>query len=142
MSKSNVFENDALKLYFNGTPIAGIADNAASSPLTNLYVTLHSADPGEAGNQTTNEVSYSGFARMPVGRNSTDLVVTNNQVVPANDIEFPEAGVGVNTSAPFFSIGTDLGGTGKIMYSGAISPAITITQGVIPRIGSFNISED
>jgi hypothetical protein len=142
MSKSNTFENDFLKLIYNATPIANLADNAASSPLTNLYLTLHTADPGEAGNQSTNEVSYTGFARIAVGRNNTDLVVTNNQVVPANDVEFAEAGVGVNTSATFWSIGTSLSGTGKILHSGAISPTINITQGVVPRLGSFNISED
>jgi hypothetical protein len=49
MSKSNAFENDLLKLIFNATAIANLADNAASSPLTNLYVSLHTADPGEAG---------------------------------------------------------------------------------------------
>ncbi len=48
MSKGNTFENDLLKLIFNATAIANIADNAGSSPLTNLYVSLHTADPGEA----------------------------------------------------------------------------------------------
>ena len=51
MSKGNTFENDWMKLIFNATAIANIADNAASSPLTNLYVSLHTADPGETGDQ-------------------------------------------------------------------------------------------
>jgi hypothetical protein len=51
MSKSNAFETDLLGLIFNGTAITTIADNAASTPLTNLYLALHTADPGEAGNQ-------------------------------------------------------------------------------------------
>jgi len=51
MSKGNTFENDLLKLIFNATAIAGIADNAGSSPLTSLYVSLHTDDPGEAGDQ-------------------------------------------------------------------------------------------
>jgi len=38
MSKSNAFENSLLKLIFNATAIANLADNAATSPLTNLYV--------------------------------------------------------------------------------------------------------
>lgn len=58
MSKGNTFENDLLLLIFNATAIGNIADNAASSPLTNLYVSLHTGDPGEAGNQTTNECAY------------------------------------------------------------------------------------
>jgi hypothetical protein len=55
VSKGNTFENDLLKLIFNATAIANIADNAAASPLTNLFVALHTADPGEAGDQTTSE---------------------------------------------------------------------------------------
>ena len=70
MSKGNTFENDILKLIFNATAIANIADNAASSPLTNLYASLHTADPGEAGDQTTNETSYTSYARVAVARTS------------------------------------------------------------------------
>ena len=44
MPKSSTFDNDLLKLIFNATAIANIADNAGSSPLTNLYLSLHTAD--------------------------------------------------------------------------------------------------
>lgn len=36
MSKGNTFETDLLALIFNGTAIANVADNAASSPLIGL----------------------------------------------------------------------------------------------------------
>jgi hypothetical protein len=36
VSKGDTFENDLVKLIFNATAIANIADNASSSPLTNL----------------------------------------------------------------------------------------------------------
>ena len=68
--KSATFENDILKLIFNGTAITNVADNAATSPLANLYVSLHTADPTDAGNQTSNEISYTGYARVAVARNS------------------------------------------------------------------------
>ena len=70
MSKGNTFENDLLKLIFNGTAIANLADDAGTSPLGNLYVSLHTADPGEAGDQTTNECAYSTYARQAVARRS------------------------------------------------------------------------
>ena len=69
MSKGNTFENDLVALIFNATAIANIADNASSSPLTSLYLALHSLDPGEAGDQTTNEVAYTSYARVAVTRN-------------------------------------------------------------------------
>ena len=49
MSKGDTTENDLLKLIFNATPIANLADNAATSPLTQLAVALHTGDPGEGG---------------------------------------------------------------------------------------------
>ena len=70
MSMGNTWENDLLKLIFQATAIANVADNAASSPLTNLYVSLHTADPGEAGDQTTSEISYTGYARVAVARST------------------------------------------------------------------------
>ena len=71
MSKGNTFENDLLGLIFNGTAIANLADDAATSPLTELYVSLHTADPGEAGDQTTNECAYTSYARVAVARTSS-----------------------------------------------------------------------
>ena len=68
MSKGNEYETDILKLLLNGEPIDGVADNAAASPLANLYVSAHNADPGEAGDQTTNETSYTSYARKAVAR--------------------------------------------------------------------------
>lgn len=44
MPKSITFDNDFLKLIFNATAIANIADNAATAPLTNIYLSLHTAD--------------------------------------------------------------------------------------------------
>ena len=71
MSKSNSLENALLDLIFKATAIANIADNAASSPLTNLYVSLHTSDPGEAGSQTTNECAYGSYARVAVARSGS-----------------------------------------------------------------------
>ena len=142
MSKGDTFENDLLKLIFNGTAIANLADNAASSPLTNLYFALHSADPGEGGSQTTNEVAYTSYARVAVSRNSTGFTVTGNSVSPVNDINFPTA-TGGSATATHFSIGTASSGAGKILYSGTLSPAIVISNGVPPVItNGTTVTED
>src|SRR6266404_9681241 len=133
MSKGNTFENDWLKLIFNGTAIANIADNAASSPLTNLYLSLHTADPGEAGSQTTSECAYTSYARVAVARNSGGWVVTGSTVSPASTIIFPTCTGGIET-ATFAAIGTASSGTGKILYSGAIFPTIPISNGVPPEL--------
>lgn len=142
MSKGNTFENDLLKLIFTATAIANIADNAGTSPLTNLYVSLHTGDPGEAGDQTTNECAYTSYARVAVARSGSGFTVSGNSVSPAAAIEFPAA-TGGSETATHFAIGTDASGTGKLLYSGALSPTIAISSGVTPRLGTATaITED
>lgn len=142
MSKGNTFENDLLKLIFNATAIANICDNAAASPLTNLYVSLHTADPGEAGDQTTSEVAYTSYARVAVARTSGGWTVTANSVSPVATISFP-AGTGGSGTATYFGVGTASSGAGKLLYSGAISPSIVCGSGVTPQLTTAStITED
>ena len=145
MSKSSSFENSLLLLIFNGTAITGIAQNA-SSPLTNLYVALHSADPGNGGSQTTNEVTtgqYSNYARQLVARTSGGWIVTNSQVKPASDISFLASSGGTGTTVTYFSVGTAASGAGVILYSGIIQPTIVVATGVQPKLtNSTTIQED
>lgn len=142
MSKGNTFETDLLQLIFNATAIANIADNAGTSPLTQLFVSLHTADPGEAGSQTTSEVAYTGYARVGVNRTSGGFTVTGNSVSPAANIDFGACTAGTAT-ATHFAIGTASTGTGKILYKGAISPTIAISTGVTPRLTTASaITED
>lgn len=142
MSKGDTFENDLVKLIFNATAIANIADNASSSPLTSLYLALHSSDPGEAGDQTTNEVAYTSYARVAVTRNSGGFTVSGNSVTLTANTDFP-ACTGSTATATYFSVGTASSGAGKILYSGAISPSIAISNGVTPRLTTgTTITED
>lgn len=142
MSKSNTFENDLLKLIFQATAIANLADNAASSPLTNLSVALHTSDPGEAGTQNTNEASYTSYARVSVARTSGGWTVTNNSVSPAANITFPTATGGAQTIT-HWSVGPTGGGATKIFYSGTVTPNIAVSTGVTPQLTTAStITED
>lgn len=135
MSKGDTFENDLVKLIFQGTAIANIADNAAASPLTNLYLSLHTGDPGEAGDQTTSEATYTSYARVAVARTSSGFTIANNQVTLAANTDFPAATGGTNTIT-HFGIGTASSGAGKLLYKGSLSPSISVSNGVTPRINS------
>lgn len=143
MSKSDAFENDFLKLTFQGVAIAGLADNAASAPATSLYLALHTADPGEAGNQGTSEVAYAGYARLAVPRSAGGFVVSGNAVGLVAEAVFatPGAGVSIGT-APFATVGTAPSGTGKVLYRMALTPAIVIGPNVVLRIPSMAVTED
>ena len=142
MSKANAFENDLLKLIFNGTAIADIAENDATSPLTNLYVSLHTADPGEAGDQTTSEATYTSYARVAVARTTGGWTVTANSVSPVASIDFPAATGGTNTIT-HFAVGTASSGAGKLLYSGTVTPNIAVSSGVTPKLTTAStITED
>jgi hypothetical protein len=142
MSKGNTFENDLLKLIFNATAIADIAENDTTSPLTVLWTSLHTANPDETGNQTSSDATYGAYARVSVARTTAGWVVTNNSVSPAAIITFPQATSGTNTIT-HAAVGTASTGTGKVLYKGALSPNIAVSAGVTPRITTAStITED
>jgi hypothetical protein len=133
MGKSTTFSNDLLKLIYNATAIANLADNAASAPLTNIYVALHTADPGAGGNQSTNEVSYTNYARQAVARSVAGWTVTNNNVSPAANIVFPQSSAGTPT-ATHFSTGVAISGATKIHHSGTVTPNIVVSTSVVQTL--------
>lgn len=146
--KTDVFEADFLKLIFNGTPIANIADNAAASPITNLYLSLHTADPTDAAasGQSTNETAYTGYARISVARTTGGWTVATvagvTTVVPVANVAFGQCTAGT-ASITHVGIGTAASGTGKLLFSGALSPAISVAVGVVPQITTAStITED
>jgi hypothetical protein len=127
----STFANDILKLIFQATAIANIADNAASSPLTNLFVSLHTADPS-AGDQTTSEATYTSYARVAVVRTSSGWTVSSNLAENTAAVTFPAATGGTNTIT-FFAIGTLTSGTGKILYAGALTASLAVSNGITPQ---------
>jgi hypothetical protein len=136
MSKSNVSENDLMLYVFNKTAFSWDA-------ITNLYISLHTADPGEAGNQTTNEATYTGYARVSVARSGAGWTVTGNQAVNAALVQFGQCSSGTN-AITHVAIGTSDSGAGQIIYSGALTSTLNVSAGIQPQFsaGSLAISED
>jgi len=148
MSKSNTFESDLLLLVFNNTNIALIGDATGlrgSTTVGSLFVALHTADPGEAGTQTTSEATYTSYARVAAARTAGVWTVTGTaptQVAPVAAINFPACTAGTNTIT-HFSIGTDTSGAGKVLYKGAVTPNISVSAGVTPQLTTAStVTED
>lgn len=123
----STFANDLQKLIFNATAIANVADNAATSPLTNLFVALHSAWPGAAGNQSTNEISYTGYGRATVARTSGGWTVSTNTVQPVANIDFGACTAG-SATAMFASVGVAVSGATKMIGLATIGGAPQIAS--------------
>lgn len=145
MSKGDAFEAALLDLIFLNTDIANIGDAAGlqnSAAAGSLFVALHTADPGEAGTQTTSEIAYTGYARVGVARSGVGWTRTGSSISPAANIDFGACTAGSGT-ATHFSVGTLSSGAGMILYKGAISPTIAVSAGVTPRLTtSTAITED
>lgn len=140
MSKSNVFETAILELIFNAVDIANIADDTVTAPATDLTVSLHTAEPGEAGDMSTNEATYTGYARVTVARTAGGWSVAGNTASPAADIVFPVATAGSET---LVAIGIGSGVGNDLMYSGSLTPSISVNPGVTPRVTTAStITED
>lgn len=134
MGKSTTTSNNALKLIFNATAWANMADNAASSPLTNLYVALHTADPGAGGTQATSECTYTSYARVAVARTTGGWTASSAaSTSPVATISFP-AGTGGSGTATYWSIGVASSGSTTILYSGTVTPNIVTGNGITPQL--------
>ena len=136
MSKSNVFETAFLTLVVNNTAITLIGDAAGLLPSAaagSLYMSLHTADPGEAGDQTTSEIAYTSYARVAIARTTGGFTVSGNAFSLAANCTFP-AGTGGTGTAAFWGLGTSSTGVGKLLWKGAISPSIVCGNGVTPQL--------
>lgn len=135
MGKSTTHSNSYLLLIFNATLFANVAINATTAPITSIFASLHTADPGTAGDQLTSEITYTSYARVGVVRTSAGWTVTTNSCSPVAAITFP-AGTGGAGTATHFGLGTLTSGAGVRLYSGTVTPNIVTGNGITPSLST------
>jgi len=133
MSKSNATENDIVKFIFNNV--------AMPSYGSNLQVNLHTADPGEAGTATTSAPTYTGYAAVAVARDAGGWTVASNQASNTAEVTFPECTGGSDTLT---HASVSVVGSGQILYSGALTASLAISNLITPRFpaGTLVMQED
>lgn len=146
MSKSNAFETSLLGLLFNNSDIAGIGDAGGlqnSATAGSLYISLHTADPGEAGDQTTSETAYTNYARVAVARSGAGWTVSGNSATNAAQITFPQCGA-TGATLTYVGIGTDSSGAGTLLYSGALNSSLAVALNITPLFAAsgLTVTED
>lgn len=146
MSATNAFETALLTLYFNNTDHANIGDAGGlqnSATAGSFYVSLHTGDPGEAGDQTTNEATYTSYARVAVARSGAGWTISGANVSNAAAINFPAATGGSNTIT-HFGIGSDSSGAGNLFFKGALGASLAVSTGITPSfaIGALDVDAD
>jgi len=128
MSKSNATENDLVAYIFNATAPSWAGNG-------NVYLSLHTADPGEAGSQTTSEATYTGYARVALSRDSSGWTVSSNQAVNTALVQFGLCSAGSETIT-HIAVGTATSGAGQILYSGALNSSIAVSANVQPQFAA------
>jgi nucleoside phosphorylase len=146
MSASNAFETDLLEHIFQNAAIANIGDAGGLQPSAaagSLYISLHTGDPGEAGDQTTSEAAYTSYARVAVARSAGGWTIADNAVDNAAAVVFPEA-TGGSETITHFGIGTASSAAGNLLFSGALDASLAVSSGITPSfaIGELNVTDD
>ncbi len=149
MSLSNSAESDLLKLLFNNTSWANVGDATGivgSTAAGSFYVSLHTADPGETGDQTTSETAYTNYLRVAVARTTGGWTVSGTaptQVANAAVVTFATGGASGSTLT-HFAIGRASSGAGEIIASAVLTNPLVVGSGVVPSfaIGALAVTAD
>ena len=139
--KGNTFAADILKLVFQAVANASLFQNG-TAPITNIYVSLHTADPSPSGDQTTSEATYTGYARVAVVRTSSGWSIAAETISNVAAINFPACTGGSNTIT-YVGIGTLSSGADELLYSGALTASLAVCNGITPSfaIGALTVTE-
>ena len=146
MSMTNAAEQAFLDLLFLNIDWANIGDASGlqnSAAAGSFYISLHTADPGEAGDQTTNETTYTGYARVAVNRTAGGWTRASSTISNAAKITVPQC-TGGTATITHFGIGTDSTSTGNLLMRGALTASLAVSNGIQPEfvIGALTAAVD
>ena len=138
MSMTNAAEAALLDLIFLNTDWANIGDAGGlqnSATAGSFYISLHTANPDETGDQTTNEIAYTSYARVAVARSAGGWTRSVSTVSNTALVQFPQC-TGSTGTATHFGIGTDLSGAGNLILKGALTSSLAISTGIQPQFAA------
>lgn len=146
MSLTNAAEAALLDLVFLNTDWAGIGDAGGlqnSVAAGSLYISLHTADPGEAGTQLTSEAGYTSYARVAVNRTAGGWTRSVSTMANTALVQFPQCSGG-SATVTHFGIGTDSSGAGNLLMSGALASSLAVSNGIQPQFapGALTVTTD
>jgi len=130
MSISNATETALLSYIFEATAPSWAA-------ATDLDIHLHTADPGEAGNSSTSEATYTSYAVVTVSRSGTGWTTSGATTTNDSLIQFPQC-TGSSNTITHVSI-TPSGST-TILFSGALSASLSVSSGIQPQFAASALS--
>jgi hypothetical protein len=140
MSFTTLGENKLLKLLFNNDDWTDIGDASGiqgSAAPGSFLVSLHTATPGEGGDQDTNEASYTGYARVAKARSSAQWAVASGgddiQVVSNNTALTFAVASSSGQVITHAGIGAATSGAGYLYMIASLTSPYTVTSGNPPE---------
>jgi hypothetical protein len=143
MPKSTATCNSIINLMYRATAWANVADNAASGPLTNTYVGMHTADLTAGTNsQAEDETAYTNYARQAVARSTGWTAASGGATENAATISFPQCGA---SGATLTHVSTGVGSSGAtaVWHYGELNSPLAVSSGITPQFaaGALTITE-
>lgn len=142
MSMTNQAEHALLDLIFLNTDWANIGDASGlqnSAAAGSFWISLHTADPGETGSQTTSEASYTSYARVSVNRTAGGWTRSGSTVSNTALVQFAQC-TGGSATVTHFGIGTDSTGAGNLVFKGALTSSLSISNGIQPQFSAGQLT--
>jgi hypothetical protein len=143
MPKSTATCNSIVNLMYRATAWANVADNAASSPLTNTYVALHTADLTAGTNsQAQNETAYTNYVREAVARSTGWAAASGGATSNVATISFEQCGASGATQT-HVSTGVGASGATAVWHYGALNSPLAVSNGITPQFagGALTVTE-
>ena len=143
MPKATAACNSLINLLYRATAWANVADNAASSPFTNVYVSLHTSSPSAGGSgQAENETAYTNYARQAAARSTGWDAASGGATANAATISFPQCGAS-GATLTHVATGTASSGAGTVWHYGALNSSLAVSSGITPQFaaGALTVTE-
>jgi hypothetical protein len=144
MPKSTATCNSIINLMYRATAWADVAENDTSAPITNTYVSLHTANLTAGTNQQTdNETAYTDYDRVAVLRSSGWDAASGGATANAATISFPQCGAS-GATLTHVAVGTaDYPSAGTVWHYGSLNANLVVSSGITPQFaaGALTITE-
>lgn len=112
---------------YNAFGASGTTLGKSATP-GSLHVSLHTASPGATGNQSTSEISYTGYVRIALARGTAGVWTFSTpadgfgaQAKNTAAVTFGKMTAGTGGVAKFWGLGDDLSGAGQLHWYGPLA---------------------
>ena len=143
MPKATAACNSIVNLMYRATAWANGADNAASSPLTNVYVGMHTGNlTASTNSQAENETAYTDYARQAGARSTGWTAARGGATENAATISFPQCGAS-GATLTHVSTGVAVSGATGVWHYGALNSPLAVSSGITPQFaaGALTVTE-